>query len=510
MDAPDPETPATPGTPEDSGAPARDGAPPQLWVSTTYFAEGFPYSVVNNLPEILFKELGASLQSIGLTSLFHLPWNLKFLWGPLLDRYETKRRWLLAMEVVLAVALVVLAFLATSIQLLGAISVVLLVMAVLSATHDIAIDGYYLEALDEDGQSRFVGHRAMAYKVASLVVTGPLVVLIGRVGWTLGLLATAGIMGLILAVHLWTLPRPEVRQRPVRKLLAKVLGLEVLLFGIAIALLVTAERRVRVVTPRWEAFRAWIGSLPYVGSLSLSSWIVLIMFLAMVVGVAALPALRRRIHESRSDYARAFVDFLDQPRVGFILAFVVLFRTGESFLMKMKWPFLKDGVHLTLESYGVINGTFGVLFSFLGTFLGGYLISRGGLKRWIWPFVIAQNLLNLLYMGLALAPPAPGTSGWGPAAVVICAEQFGAGLGTAVFMVYLMRCCDPRHKAAHMAILTALMSISFTLAGVLSGVLADAMGFASYFGFTFLATIPGMLLIPFIPRLEDPSANAGA
>ncbi|MCU0690568.1 MAG: hypothetical protein MUF54_04135, partial [Polyangiaceae bacterium] len=68
-------------------------ASPHVWVSTSYFGEGFPYSIVNNLAEILVTELGASLGAIGLTSLFHLPWNLKFLWGPVLDHFETKRRW---------------------------------------------------------------------------------------------------------------------------------------------------------------------------------------------------------------------------------------------------------------------------------------------------------------------------------------------------------------------------------------------------------------------------------
>src|SRR5690606_41994524 len=92
----------------------------------------------------------------------------------------------------------------------------------------------------------------------------------------------------------------------------------------------------------------------------------------------------------------------------------------------------------------------------------------------------------------------------GPVALttVIAIEHAGAGLGTAVFMVYLMRTCDPAHKAGHFAIVSALMSLSFTVAGVASGFLAEAIGFANYFGFTFLATIPSMLLIFFIPHLD--------
>src|SRR5690554_616623 len=145
-----------PGHSDVDRAPAPEGAPvsrwrrwtksPHLWVSTTYFAEGLPYSVVNNLAEILFKELGASLQVVGLTSLFHLPWNFKFLWGPFVDGYESKRRWLLATEVLIVAVLVVLGLLAAAsgVALLP-LAVGFAILALLSATHDIAIDGFYME-----------------------------------------------------------------------------------------------------------------------------------------------------------------------------------------------------------------------------------------------------------------------------------------------------------------------------------------------------------------------------
>ncbi len=79
-------------------------------------------------------------------------------------------------------------------------------------------------------------------------------------------------------------------------------------------------------------------------------------------------------------------------------------------------------------------------------------------------------------------------------------------MGTAVFMVYIMRRCRPQYRAAHMALLTALMSLSFTFAGVLSGFLAEWMGFSRYFFFTFLVTIPGMALALFVPHVIDRDA----
>jgi PAT family beta-lactamase induction signal transducer AmpG len=89
----------------------------------------------------------------------------------------------------------------------------------------------------------------------------------------------------------------------------------------------------------------------------------------------------------------------------------------------------------------------------------------------------------------------------------IVVETIGAGLGTAAFMVYIMRCCLPEHKAAHMAILTSIMSVSFTLAGVFSGFLADALGFTAYFAFTFIVTIPHMAMTFFVPHIRAPGAS---
>jgi PAT family beta-lactamase induction signal transducer AmpG len=470
---------------------------PHLWVSSTYFAEGYPYTVVNNIAEILFKELGASLQVVGLTALFHLPWNLKFLWGPLIDQYETKRRWLIGIEVALSLTLVVLSFFVSVGAAFGVLAATFLVMAFLSATHDIAIDGYYLEGLDERGQSKFVGFRAMSFRVAAMILSGPGLIFIGWAGWNLGFVAITLVMIGLSVGHWFLLPRIETRQRPIGQLLVALVRWPALVVGGVIAALVMVERKVGVLAALAPAWHRLVDALPAVAQIPSGGWIALGLMCALLL----LLALRRRLGRARSAYARAFVSFLEQPKVGRVLAFVVLFRAGESFLMKMKWPFLKDVVNMPLDHYGFANGTVGLVASFSATMLGGWLISRDGLRRWIWPFMIAQNVLNLLYVGLAFSwfGPSPGLA---VLTAVITFERLGEGLGTAVFMVYLMRCCDPAHKAAHMAIVTALMSVAFTIAGVASGFMADALGFGRYFVFTFIATLPAMGLIFLVPHLD--------
>ena len=473
---------------------------PHAWVTTTYFAEGFPYSIVNNVAEILFKELGASLQAIGLTALFHLPWNIKFLWGPFLDDYETKRRWLVGAEVILCVLMLALVLVMHTEHVLVLATSVFVLMAFVSATHDIAIDGFYLEALDERGQSKFVGYRAAAYRIATVAILGPFLVLVGAVGWAVGWLATAALMIALTVFHALRLPRVERRRQTMVRLVAAALRLRVLLCCVVVIGLVLLQQRLQLFTPIGEAVHRGVSAIG-LGTVGLAGWIGLVLLFALLVLLASLPRLKRRIERSDSAYARAFVDFLDQRHVGRVIALVVLFRTGESFLMKMRYPFLSDDVGMSLESYGFINGTLGWTAAIAGTMVGGWLIARHGLRRWLWPFVLAQNGLNLLYMGLALQPD-PSAVHTGVLTLVITLENLGAGFGTAVFMVYIMRCVDPRHKAAHMAILTALMSVGFTVAGVASGFLAERLGFAAYFGFTFVATIPSMLLLPFVPHID--------
>lgn len=484
-------------------------ARPYAWVSTTYFAEGFPYAVVNNLAEILFKELGASLQAIGLTAIFHLPWNLKFLWGPFVDEYETKRRWLLAIEIALSVMLVVLAFTVNATELLSVMSAIFLAMAVLSATHDVAIDGYYLEALDERDQSRFVGFRAGAYRVAALAVRGPLVVLVGLVGWGVGLFAAAAIFGAITAFHLLCLPRAETPGLRVSVLLKRLVSRRVLLVAAAVAGAIAVERHFGLVGPRVGPVLDAIGDAPPVRQLGVAGTIGVALLALLALTPVLLPMLWRKIERSNSHYAQAFVTFRDQPRIGRALAFVMVFRTGESFLEKMRYPFLSDAAKMSLETYGFVNGTVGLFAVVVATMLGGWLIARDGLRRWIWPLMLAQNLLNLLYAAVGMMDD-PSTLGMPLLAVVITVEHFGAGLGTAVLMVYIMRLCDPAHKAGHMAIVTALMSVGFTVAGAASGFLAAAMGYGPYFAFTFVATIPSMILVFYVPHLDGREGGGAA
>lgn len=488
---------------ESSPSPARRLPPP--WVFSTYFAEGFPYSLVNQISTVYFKDHGASLQAVGLTALFRLPWVLKALWAPLADAFATKRFWLLMAEGALVAGVLFMALASASPYALALGSAAFLVMAFLAATHDIAIDGYYLEALEKKEQARYVGYQAMAYRIALIAGGGGVTAFSGLTSWGAAFVLSAAILAGIMAFHWAFLPRSERSAQPAGKLLAALASPRRLAWmvgaGAVGAGLVVAFRS----GPVQELVAP---AKPLLDKIGLPGAITLGLLLMLLCFLAFLPYLKRRLDASDSFYARAFVDYLDQPRIGVLLFFISTYRTGESFLLAMVYPLLKD-IGIDRALYGVIYGTFGIAASIVGGILGGYLIGKIGLRRAIWPLVLAQNVPHLLYMGLALmyrnitGHPELGSANHFLVTAFVVMEAFGAGMGTSVFMVYSQRTCKKAFKAAHYSIASSIWNVSSTLAGVLSGFLAAWLGWPLFYAFTFLVTLPSMAAIFWLPHLDE-------
>ena len=141
------------------------------WIFTTYFAEGFPFQVAGDLANTYFVSLGMSLQAFGLTSIYNFAWSLKFLWAPAVDLFKTRKFWILSMEALLSLVCIFLALSTFTLSPMYYGIVLFGFMALLSATHDIAIDGFYLEQLNETEQRFYSGFRIMAYRISMLVVS---------------------------------------------------------------------------------------------------------------------------------------------------------------------------------------------------------------------------------------------------------------------------------------------------------------------------------------------------
>jgi PAT family beta-lactamase induction signal transducer AmpG len=479
-----------------------------VWAFTTYFAEGFPYTVIRILSSVFFRDMKVSLEAIGLTSLFGIPWVIKFLWGPQIDEYGTKRRWMLTLQFLLGVMAIGVAFLTTAPSGIKLIAVILFIGSFIAATHDMAIDGYYMEALDEAGQAKFVGYRVMAYRIAMMTGTGVVVTIGATLGWFASYLASAVLLFLLTLYHFTFLPRVEKEKKPFRDLLKLFFeGKSLVILVIAILAIIG------LFAFRDEILKAAAG-VPFLVRISFSGWIGIGLLLALILLASFREEIKRLLlGEGDSFYARAFMTYMERERMAVALAFIILMRAGESMLSSMVSPFIVDlGIKV---HYGWISGGVGLPFSILGAMAGGWMISKYSLGRTIWPFLLAQNLTNLIYMALALSlgpylalntgaqqiTPI-GSENLFFVALVHAFDQFAGGLGTAVLVTFLMRTCLPDFKAAHFAIGTGLMNLSGVVAGVAGGFLAERLGYGYFFGISFLASIPGMALIPFVPFLH--------
>jgi len=341
--------------------------------------------------------------------------------------------------------------------------------------------------------------------------TGVIVTIGAVTNWFTGYLSAAVLLLLFLLYHFFFLPVVERPKRAASDMIKTYLRMKTLLFLISVALVILFFK--------WILGMQWTGQLkeavPFIGRINFSGWVAIGLLAALLL----LALLKEKIKglflkNGESFYSRAFISFMDRDRMGAFLVFIVLMRIGEWMLTSMASPFMVD---LGLKvHYGWISGGVGLPCSIVGAMLGGWMISRYTLKKVLWPLLLAQNLTNVLYMLMALilekylalntgAETITPMGGYNLFLVAsLCGfDQFAGGLGNSVLITILMRSCLPDFKAAHFAIGTGLMNVSSVISGVMSGFLAGWLGYWPFFGITFLASIPGMLMIFFIPFLEE-------
>lgn len=314
-----------------------------LWIPTLYFTQAVPYAMVNFVSKVFYKNMEISNAEIAFFgNLIAWPWVIKPLWSPFVDILRTRRWWILTTQLLLAIGLAGIGFLTMTPYFFIWTLLLFSVIALASATHDIAADGFYMLASTPHEQAFFVGIRSTFYRLGLVACQGLLVVLVGRLedamgvaaGWRSLFLLTGVSFLLLFGYHWFALPKPARDKPAPLGNVSKVLGEFVSTFGTFFT-------------------KRGIG-------------IILAFILLYRFSEAQLVALKSLF----------FLDEVD-----------------------------KGGLGLTTGQVGTIDGFVGIIMLLVGGILGGALASRHGLKAWIWWMVLAINVPNLAYIYLATVQP---------------------------------------------------------------------------------------------------------
>ncbi|MGN1265641.1 MAG: MFS transporter [Muribaculaceae bacterium] len=427
---------------------------PWWWVPTLYFAEGVPYFVVNNISVMMFTKMGVPNGDMAFfTTLLYFPWFLKGLWGPIVDVVKTKRWWIVTMQVLMTALMVLLTLTlpkpdvatitsgATPISMFTLTLILFIIAAFASATHDIAADGYYMLAHSPSSQAAFIGVRSTFYRIASVFGQGVLV----------------AIAGLIENNNPENIPLS------------------------------------------WQI------------TLGVSAVVFCLITLYHVFVLPHSADDKPRISEGASatagvtEFLKSFASFITKPGCLLAIAFMLLYRLPEGFLIKLCMPFLvhptsEGGLGLSTETVGIVYGTIGVVALLAGGIIGGVFASKLGLKKSLWWMAAGMTLPCLTFVYLAAYQP----TNLVVITTALCIEQFGYGFGFTAYMLYMMYFSEGEFKTSHYAICTAFMALSMMLPGFGAGYIQEAIGYVNFFWMVMACCVATLGVTYLVDRKIDP------
>jgi len=473
-----------------------------FWVGILYFAQGFPFGFFYDVLPVYFRQLGVDLREIGFLSLLGLAWTVKFLWAPAVDHYRHHRRWMFGVDLAMGGCLL---FLATQSGFGPPVWVAIALFTFLSATNDIAIDGYTIELLDREELGIANGVR-IGFARVGILAAGAILILSDFLTWP-GAFSAAAI--LIAALGIVCLYAPTEKPGGVSKPLTlgkewrgilqspRALGL---VFALALGTLWLVDRAVKLSA---NIAHFWSYALAIVAATYAVGW------LAGRRARGMAPAARL----TDGPMFGALMEMLARPHMLAIVLFVLTFKLGGAamgFRVKALWL---EAV-VSAAEIGLVSVNIGLILSIAGGLAGGWFTDRVGIFRALWVLGLFQAVSNLGYVAAAsLIPPASAGAAISSEHVVLmysasALESFTGGLGTAAFLAFLMAIVDKKHTATEYALLSSLFALTRHLAGYASGFGAHYMGYAPYFLLTFFLSFPAYLLLPWVSRMLVATNNA--
>lgn len=473
MSALPPATPATPSTPEPTPNPPAQRPGPWRAALAVYldarllailgqgFSSGLPMPLTTTTLAYWLARDGVDLTAIGLFSMLGLPYSLKFLWAPLLDRFALpvlgrlglRRGWMLGLQAGLVATIAGLGLVDPA-EMPVATALLVFGVALCSASQDVAVDAYRIEILAPHEQGAGAAMTQAGYRAGMLASGAGALALADHADWQTVYAVLAGLLALAMLAVVFA-REPEGRGTPGRDARARPIA--------------------RVPPPPTHA-------------------------------EADSRAARGAPEAPASTLAHALVaplrDLVRWERWPLVLAFALLYKVGDAVAGTMTSPFF-----VALGFSGVeiasITKVVGLAASVAGILAGGVLVARTAIRPALVLGGILQAATNLLYVWLAVAGHDMAVL-----SVAIVADQFTGGVASAAFVAYFSTLCRGAWSGSQYALLTSLMAAGRTLIAGGSGWLAARLGWGAFFAGTAVFALPGLLLLAALPDPERRTARA--
>jgi len=418
------------------------------------FSAGLPFLLVFSTLSAWLRDAGIALTTIGFFSWIGITYSIKFFWAPVIDRLPLpiltavlgkRRSWMLLAQFMIAGGLVGLSI-SDPLDELQMITVFALTVAFGSATQDVTIDAYRIEAIDKVYQGAMAASYVFGYRVALLVAGAGAFYLASFQTWSFAYLIMACLMLVGITTTL-ILKEPVHRRdgnREREASLEKSLGI---------------NRQKNL----FNRIGAWF------------------------VDAVVMP----------------FVEFFE--RFGklalVILLLVSCYRISDITMGVMANPFYLD-MGFSKTDIANVTKLFGFFMTIFGAGLGGIIVLRFGIMRPLLAGAILVVLTNLLFVWLAMQGPDLAYL-----AIVVSADNFSGGFATSAFIAYLSSLTNQSYTATQYALFSSLMTLPAKILGGYSGMVVDATGYASFFLYAGLLGLPAILLALYLGNRQQPPAS---
>lgn len=422
------------------------------------FSAGLPFMLVFSTLSAWLREVGIERATIGMLSWVGIIYSIKFFWAPVVDRLPLpllgrwlgrRRSWMLLAQAGIATGLFNIAQL-DPVGHLGVLAALALLVAFSSATQDIAIDAWRIEAVPPPMQGVMAAAYQLGYRIAIMVGSAGALWIAAEKGWMASYTAMAAMVGVGIVTTL-LIPEPQPR----------------------VALEAIAQER-RVV--EWLERKAhWPDALQQLG--------------AWFVGAVVCP----------------FVDFFTRygTRLAILmLAFIASYRLTDFTMGVMANPFYLD-VGYTLKEIAAVAKGFGVVMSILGTLIGGVAVARLGTVRSLALGSVLVIGSNLLFMTLAWQ----ASPSLGGLAMVVSADNLAMGVAGTALIAYLSGLTSASYTATQYALFSSMYALPGKLLMGTSGFVVDAIGYPWFFVYTSALGLPALVMLYFLVQQTRRNAS---